>query len=360
MKVKIETEVDLDVNLMAKTFANMGSDEQAEFFAMAHNQLFASCNGAAGRDMQLCYVADAIRREKTLALEFFETIGAFLSDDTPKGIVIQGKEPTLSELLDIKRYAEKKLAGHNTTSDGKATNKFLSLLNPYEGKCMGCNADKGEEHDPDCQTLTVNRLGLGEAAKRERAKPLGELGATHVNVRPTPHWDSLVAAGLANDPRFKRGDAVKGPGPDGTVISGKLVRLTDDALATIEYGNPRQQQKWHRVHLKDLRMQNEEMPIAAGCVPANPLRRQAADALKKAIQAVPIDLGIGPRTLDPEMRDMLGLDAPCDKAVDCGLSQDDLSTDKPTPCTECKGTGYWDNPGSMTGMRYPCSKGCKP
>lgn len=352
LKIKLEVELPRDPELLGKMFAGMDSIGQAEALAECWRQmLYRYDDHGSSRAMQCAFIRDELQTNQE-ACDFLSEL-----KKPPSGIVIQGKEPTLRELIDMKHYAEAKLAEHQAESD--------------EPICMAPSS-VGTKVDPDL----ADELGLGDYEYAKGGvvgegvlliedgkatskflnlldtKPLGELGATHVNVRHDPLLDHveyeerLVLGNVDLGPRdpdvvrilttekmlakanaaFEIGDPVKGPGPNGMAIGGTLknVFIKDGVCwATIEYG-ARPQKKWHHLLLEDLCALGEEMPIAAGCVP-----------MRGTILEDPYPSEVEAGAADAEILARMG---------------------KQIECTECKGTGFY------TGLNKtePCSQGCKP
>jgi len=75
VKVRIQTEVVMDLDVMAKAFANMGSNEQAMFLATAFQEMgnYSGGKGAYGREMQMLHIKDEFDAQPD-AREFITTL----------------------------------------------------------------------------------------------------------------------------------------------------------------------------------------------------------------------------------------------------------------------------------------------
>lgn len=167
VKVRIETDVIMDVGLMAKAFAQMDSDAQAQFMALAHQEMeeYTRSDGTRmgehGRELQMLHVKDHFDehpRAQEFIEDFFEMCcGDDVEESTsrvetsrPIGriISINPADGTAEVLMDPPQ-----VGGYIPAGEPAPFAPEQSPFKLHEKQKCDCGAKEGEFHFHGCPQL---------------------------------------------------------------------------------------------------------------------------------------------------------------------------------------------------------------
>jgi hypothetical protein len=318
VRVHIETEVDLDVELMAKTFAHMHSDEQAKFFAMAYQEMAGYTKeqpdgtdkemGEWGRDMQMSYITDEFEKEPD-ARAFIEEL-------------YESAQPPCNPKTELEIAQD---AIRASLDSGNLT---------FNGATIG----------PGCDYET---LELAEAAMANYATIAEADAAMAERVTEQDYLDSLPVA-MEVLRTFTGSDhrttAVCRPGRDAPVyVPGDRVHI-DVAEDSVFTGIGR------CTHV------NNDGTIEVLLEPKSISRQPLLDKIRKRHADIMNDALVDEGILDAIRRDSQTIQEAF--GLPYVASNDDKVPNADTTCEECGGTGEWTNPAGGRDAKSPCSKGC--
>lgn len=297
--VRVETEVVLDINVMAKAFANMGSDEQAEFLALAYQEMGMYTKeqpdgtleeqGSMGREMQMAYVAGEFDKQPDAR--------AFIHDFYEMSIE-QAEEPM------------------------HATNWDAQEVDPTFQPC--CGAMWEEDHKIGCANRDDLGVTMSDQAKRyyeQQAKAAHNFANMRMVI-------SARNVDVRDGKAYIKGGAGLAGAYVGTVVDEDLVKDTvtiDMAPGTVQ-------------------------PYDPDRLPTGPT------------WTAEVSRGVKPGellTADDIVSPVLSPPAPNESFYDYNERMNRLSGkrhDVEPTCDECQGTGWYTGLNS----KEPCSRGCKP
>lgn len=375
--VRVETEVELDVAMMAKAFAHMGSDDQAQFLALAHREMgeytrehrdgTTATLGSYGREMQMLMIKDHFD-EHPDAAEFIRTLYEMTHEEDKDTDVAKGAREHTKNFWaqpggameaavnwDNKKYfeqqamAEEMIAVGTPTADNRDKERAKTLA--YEAatdyltgnvplKAIGRCAFEMDTYR--CQHPTGARFRAGDRVKVDVSPNMERLG-TVTMVHTDGEVDVLLDAdevAVSTNARITcSGDDVvivdgcrayvkAGSGMDQGAYIGSVVKEHDDGTVTIDVGGVR----------------------AASAADATVIdfvtrNKKAVGDLITSDDVASYDGKFIAEIMFPKsiaISDMVDVKSPNADAA---------------PCEECKGTGTWTNPANAE--ESPCSRGCK-
>jgi hypothetical protein len=131
--IRVETEVELDVALMAKTFAHMNSGDQARFFALAHQQMATYSReepdgsrfkmGSYGRETQMLSIKDHFHQQPD-AREFILSL-----------YQVTIEEDTFTDVSPVVEGSVTPIPCDECKGTGKWTNPFNDETTPCSRGC---------------------------------------------------------------------------------------------------------------------------------------------------------------------------------------------------------------------------------
>lgn len=370
VKVRIETDVIMDVGLMAKAFAYMQSDEQAKFLALVHQEM-----GSYGGEMQMLSIKDQLDKQPD-AREFIRTLYEMtMVEEKPSPIDDFRKAKAMIEadvgfrpahhnvLTEVaKRYyaqaamAEKDFAGQYMNDFGcnpdelpdgfndKVAEEMSSPIDDFRRARDSFKAAAGLASEPlQVISTDVSWPGLGEARS-------GSTFASFARAKVTCLCKGLTGV------RYKVDDHVHVQRTF-TVGKGRVIAVRGgDVLVLMDAAKSAAIPHSHRITVD-----GDSVYITGGSVytltsPGYPGLYIGTVAEKHDDGTMTIEVGQG---VDAAILDTVSRNK---KAVGDLITSDDPVSpshyDARTACDECKGTGTWTNPANNE--TSPCSKGCKP
>lgn len=321
VKVTTTSEVELTPDLMARAFANMGSDQQAMFLSSCWHELLEACEGVTGASMQMA----AVRAEQT-----FDSDAARLVEELTEPTEGDGRTYYTIDVQQRDRY------------DYDAVD-YSVLMQGYRSEAGGMRKLPGEavaitkQISHYAMHTARDEYAMRRFVLEDMASQLGRAMIEKATATPKPAMhpstERLRAAYAAGEVEFVGAGASRLlPGDDyvmnGAVI-GKVLDIENEFSADTGCTS-------HRVKVA------VSMPFDSTIID-DP-------------QGHTIPAGT-PVYLDPNneiVPDYVG------GMVGAGTYLDPPKTPPPPVCDECKGTGYWENPAGGRNHKTPCSKGCKP
>lgn len=213
VKVRIETDVIMDVGLMAKAFAHMPCDAQAKFLAIVHQEMETYTDGtdkelgSYGREMQMLSIKDRFG-ESPDAKEFIRTLYEMTHLDSEPGCVLPvHREATTEELLSAYKYSKKKLVdrGYDLVTSrtdlrhvDAVSMSYDDFAKKYFGD-FGCNPDELPDgfNDKDIRSSVAIEKAAGYTRWPLRSCCATEVGETHTDA-----CKAALAKSLAHEPIF--------------------------------------------------------------------------------------------------------------------------------------------------------------
>jgi hypothetical protein len=346
--VRVETEVEMDIDMMANAFAHMHSDEQARFLALAYQKMGTyeleqpdgtmKEQGSMGREMQMAYIGHEFDREPD-ARAFIRDFYQMTCEQVEEPMhATNWDAPTIDDIRKAKEQIASDVGLKPQYVMSAETKRAIPLHSISESIVVS------EGIECHCIQPVGVWYEIGDRVLVHRTRQDEDRWGTVVHVWADGRPDVLLDSELPQ-PKEQVGDMVRRirGGSHTTYITVKADGLDFEGNA---------------VYIKG----GSGVPGAyVGSVTA-----------KHDDGTVTIRIDPGPLPYDPDRKLPSGVVTKVNRHVKEGelLTADDLMTADdpvspvvegsvmPIACDECKGTGKWINP--FNDEETPCSKGCKP
>ena len=395
--VRIETDVELDVSLMATAFAHMNSEDQARFFALAHQQMATYSReesdgsrfkmGSYGREMQMLSIKDSFDKQPD-AREFIQVLYQMtIEEDDEVQAPLMPFQKTAGEVMEAACLPKVAAETSMGTSWDNAPGNIMEDLRKAKA------AMAAEPYPYLNSLLPVD----DKVAAAKRSIPLHSVGeSTLVSgeiechcIQPTGVWYEIGDRALVHRTRTDedRCGTVTKVWPDGRPdvrLDAKLTATyitvkadTLDIIGSLAYTKSADGISGSYIGRVTDRCSNGTVTIevAPRVRPYAPDQKLPIDVISSTDRYA--DAGV----LDfldqnkKAVRDLLTADDPVSTSEggltkECRefyegkglLSKSPIDDTAPNvtergQCDECKGTGTWINPANAE--ESPCSRGCK-
>lgn len=333
MKVRIETEVTLDLELMAKTFASMDSGDQAKFLAVAYREMATFTRkdrsgettelGYIGRETQMHSIGQSFDEQpdaRAFVQDLHETTRD--DDDVAGSVILDGNPPTPGQAAEIRAWLDASVGPDKAIAAAKA-----GLPNPTR-------PDKSW-FSSTATPLADMKASIAQIETDAGYRPAGPLEVITTTLR----WATL---GSTEEPQVvctcKAGpvlwiDAVVevNIGPEGCRV-GKIVRVNPSDNTVDVLLHPTMQATGD----KDVPGEPASGGIVRGPNPVWNNEKSPKDHPSHSVFTNdPVFKGMSPNADIPP------------KAPNGDI------------CGECAGSGEWTNPAGGRNAVAPCSRGCK-
>lgn len=367
MKVRIETEVELDLEMMAKAFSDMDSEKQADFLGMAYREMATYTRrgpdgaitrlGSMGRENQMSMIGEAFKRVPD-AKAFLDDL-LTMTRESGDGIVLDGTIPSPARAAEIRAWLN-----DNVGQDPSWNNPASTPLADVQAMSAKLKAgmERKEVFDPKVAGLLIPSGGGIKFA------PLTVI-ATSIrwsDMNKTKHPLVTCTCEIGSHALLVGDNVSVATGSEvtvGTVVRVNAADKTVDVLLEQPKGDPAvtQPPTQERTCCKS----NMKQHHCGSCAqPADPNQRHRfrldPESTLDKIEAEAKKLdehGFISHRIFPNEQPV--------KKQNVVWNGEEASVDIPPEspnadtCGECGGSGEWKNPAGGRNAVTPCSKGCK-